>query len=109
MLGRNSRKFLLSYHLGKRNLDKEFYFDTFEVIQEAQISQENVYENSLYMEYREKLLALIDKGELTLAQVLTENFFYLSHGALPCPTIAAAGQRFVIGNFENHRIKRHLL
>ncbi|MFB5509929.1 MULTISPECIES: response regulator [Enterococcus] len=102
-------KFLLSYHLGKRNLDKEFYFDTFEVIQEAQISQENVYENSLYMEYREKLLALIDKGELTLAQVLTENFFSTCRMELyPVQLLRLQVNDLLSAIFENHRIKKDI-
>ena len=90
-------------------MDKEFYFDTFEVIQEAQISQENVYENSLYMEYREKLLALIDKGELTLAQVLTENFSTCRMELYPVQLLRLQVNDLLSAILKTIASKRHLL
>lgn len=67
--------FLLRFYLGKRNLDKEFYFEEFQIINQERILREKVYENQIYVEFREKLLQYLNQGELTRAQVLTETFF----------------------------------
>ncbi|KPG73780.1 response regulator [Enterococcus sp. RIT-PI-f] len=102
-------KFLTSYHLGKRHLDKAFYFDTFEVIHESQISQENLYENHLYIDYREKLLSLIIKGELTRSQVLTENFFSTCRMELyPVQLLRLQINDLLSVLFENYRIKKDI-
>lgn len=71
----DAEDFLLCFYLGKRNLDKEFYFDEFQIINQEHILREKVYENQIYIEFREKLLQYLSQGELTQAQVLTENFF----------------------------------
>ena len=68
-------EFLTKFYLGKNNLDKDFYFDTFQIIQEKDIGQENNYENQLYLDFSQRLLQAIDQGELTRATLAAENFF----------------------------------
>jgi two-component system response regulator YesN len=103
----SAEKFLSSYHLGKRHLDKAFYFETFEVIDESQISQENLYENHIYIDYREKFLSLIVKGELTLAQILTENFFSTCRIELyPVQLLRLQVNDLLSVIFENYQLKK---
>lgn len=68
-------EWLTKFYLGKSNIDKEFYFDDFQIIQETDILQENNYENQAYLDFSQKLLHLLEQGELTRASLSCENFF----------------------------------
>lgn len=103
----NANDFLLNFHLGKRNLDKEFYFDAFHLIHEKQILKEKVYENRIYTEFREKLLQYLLQGELTRAQLLVENFFATCREELyPVQLLRLQVNELLSTIFELHPVKK---
>ena len=69
------QQFLLKFQISKRHLDKDFYFDNFEIIEENKLFREKIYENQIYLNFREQLLQLLIQGEITACEKVIRNFF----------------------------------
>lgn len=71
----DEKEFLFYYKLGKRHLDKEFYFERFAVVHTKDLLNEKIYENQIYLEFREKLLQFLMQGEISNCKRIIEQFF----------------------------------